>query len=176
MAVGPVQLLVIGFENPDFHGEIIEKLEKLRNSDAVRVLDALALYKDAGGEMEIVDLSKRTRDEAIGQGSKIADLIGLAIAGETDMGAGAGMGGQVELQQSAEEDAWDVLEDIPNDSVAGLILLEHRWAIPLRDAIAHTGGFRLADGFISPLDLVEIGVMDAEEARGLGEKVAVGTR
>ena len=59
---------------------------------------------------------------------------------------------------------WDVLEDIPNDSAAALILIEHHWAVPLRDAIARAGGFRLGDGFISPLDLVGIGLMSAEEA------------
>ncbi len=49
MAIGPVQLLVLGFEHPDFHGEIIEELEKLRESDTVRVIDSLAVYKDADG-------------------------------------------------------------------------------------------------------------------------------
>ena len=39
--------------------------------------------------------------------------------------------------------------------------------MPLRDAIAWSGGFRLSDGFISPLDLVEIGLMEAEEAKNL---------
>ena len=62
---------------------------------------------------------------------------------------------------------WDVLEDIPNDSAAALILLEHHWAVPLRDAIARAGGFRLSDGFISPLDLVGIGLMSAEDAKEL---------
>ena len=62
---------------------------------------------------------------------------------------------------------WDVLEDIPNDSAAALILLEHHWAVPLRDAIARAGGFRLSDGFISPFDLVAIGLMSGEEAREL---------
>ena len=66
-----------------------------------------------------------------------------------------------------DEEAWDVLEDIPNDSAAALILLEHHWAVPLRDAIARAGGFRLSDGFISPLDLVEIGLVSAEEAQEL---------
>jgi hypothetical protein len=60
-----------------------------------------------------------------------------------------------------------VLEDIPNDSAAALILLEHHWAVPLRDAIARAGGFRISDGFISPLDLVEIGLMTREEAEDL---------
>jgi hypothetical protein len=41
--------------------------------------------------------------------------------------------------------------------------------VPLRDAIARAGGFRVSDGFISPLDLVGIGLMTAEEARALHE-------
>ena len=67
----------------------------------------------------------------------------------------------------SDEQAWDVLEDIPNDSAAALLLIEHHWAVPLRDAIARAGGFRLSDGFISPLDLVAIGLMEAEEAKDL---------
>ena len=68
-----------------------------------------------------------------------------------------------------DEEGWDVLEDIPNDSAAALILLEHHWAVPLRDAIVRAGGFRISDGFISPLDLVEIGLLSAEEAQELHE-------
>jgi hypothetical protein len=39
--------------------------------------------------------------------------------------------------------------------------------VPLRDAIVRAGGFRISDGFISPLDLVEIGLLSAEEAQEL---------
>jgi hypothetical protein len=67
----------------------------------------------------------------------------------------------------SEEEAWDVIEDIPNDSAAALLLLEHHWAVPLRDAVARAGGFRISDGFISPLDLVEIGLVSSEEAQEL---------
>ena len=66
-----------------------------------------------------------------------------------------------------DDEAWDVIDDIPNDSAAALILLEHHWAVGLRDAIARAGGFRVSDGFISPLDLVEIGLVSAEEAEQL---------
>jgi len=170
MAIGPVQLIVLGFNHPDFHGEVIAELERLHENGMVRVIDSIAVYKDADGELEMEHLSNLTEDEAIEIGSKIGALIGLGIDGEEGMEAGAAAG----AEQAAEEginvfggDEWDVLEDIPNDSAAALILLEHHWAVPLRDAIARAGGFRLSDGFISPLDLVAIGLMSADEAKEL---------
>ena len=172
MAIGPVQLIVLGFEKPDFHGEIIAELEKLRQSDTVRVIDSLAVYKDASGDIEIMHLSNLSKDEAIELGSKVAALIGLGIEGEEGMEVGALVGAEAAAEAGgvevfSDELAWDVLEDIPNDSAAALILLEHHWAVPLRDAIARAGGFRLSDGFISPLDLVEIGLVTAAEAAEL---------
>jgi len=77
----------------------------------------------------------------------------------------------------SDEEAWDVIEEIPNDSAAALILLEHHWAVPLRDAIARAGGFRISDGFISPLDLIAIGLISAEEAEELqAHEVGAGNR
>ncbi len=67
----------------------------------------------------------------------------------------------------SDEDAWDVLEEIPNDSAAALLLIEHHWAVPLRDTVVRAGSFRISDGFISPLDLVEIGLVTAAEAEEL---------
>jgi uncharacterized membrane protein len=170
MAIGPVQLIVLGFEHPDFHGEIIEELEKLRESDTVRVIDALAVHKDNVGNMEVLHLSNLSRDEAIELGSKVAALIGLGIEGEEGAEAAAEVGaeaGAEGIQAFSDQDAWDVLEEIPNDSAAALVLLEHHWAVPLRDAIAEAGGFPISDGFISPLDLIEIGLVTAEEAKEL---------
>jgi len=168
MAIGPVQLIVLGFSHPDFHGEVIAELERLRESDTVRVIDALAVYKDADGEVEVEHLSNLSTDEAVEFGSKIGALIGLGIEGEEGMVAGAAAGAEATAegaQMFSDEDAWDILEDIPNDSAAALLLLEHHWAVPLRDAVMRAGGFRLGDGFISPLDLVEIGLLEAEEAK-----------
>jgi uncharacterized membrane protein len=170
MAIGPVQLLVLGFNHPNFHGEIIQELERLRESDTVRVIDALAVHKDADGEIEVQHLSNLTKDEAIELGTKVGALIGLGIEGEEGLEAGAeaGAGAAADgVDVFTDEQAWDVLADIPNNSAAALVLIEHHWAVPLRDAIARAGGFRLSDGFISPLDLVAIGLVGAEEAKEL---------
>jgi uncharacterized membrane protein len=169
MAVGPVQLIVLGFEHPEFHGEIIAELERLRESDTIRVIDSLAVYKDAEGELEVEHLSNLTKDEAIELGSTIGALIGLGIEGEEGLEAGAAAGAMAAADDgihplSDSDEVWDVLEEIPNDSAAALILIEHQWAVPLRDAVLRAGGFRISDGFISPLDLVGIGLASADEA------------
>ena len=174
MAIGPVQLIVLGFNHPDFHGEVIAELERLRASDTVRVIDSLAVYKDADGELEVEHLSNLTEAEAIELGSKIGALIGLGIEGEEGAEAGAIAGAEEVAAEGGvnvftEEEAWDVLADIPNDSAAALILIEHHWAVPLRDAIMRAGGFRISDAFISPLDLVELGLVSSDEAQELHE-------
>ena len=170
MAIGPVQLIVLGFDHPDFRGEIVAELERLRESDTVRVIDALAVHKDAAGELEVEHLSNLTGEEAKELGRTVGALIGLGIEGEEGMVAGAAAGEEAAgngVHAFSDEEAWDVLGDIPPDTAAALLLIEHHWAIPLRDAVVRAGGFRVADGFISPLDLVEIGLATAEEAEHL---------
>jgi uncharacterized membrane protein len=181
MSIGPVQLIVLGFPEPNFHGEIIAELERLRETDTVRVIDALAVHKDADGEVEVAHLSNLTDDEAIELGSVVGALIGLGIDGEEGMQAGAEAGAMAAAEGGAdvfsEEDAWDVMDEIPNGSAAALVLLEHTWAIPLRNAVVAAGGFRIGDGFISPLDLIAVGLVSAEEAAQMHamETAAVGS-
>src|SRR4051794_15426273 len=171
MAIGPVQLIVVGFPHPDFHGEIIDELERLRQSDTVRVIDALAVYKSPDGELEAMHLSNLSEDEAIELGSVVGALVGLGFEGEEGAEAGAEAGAAAAaadgISAFSGDEAWDVLEDIPNGSAAALLLLEHHWAVGLRDAVFRAGGFRLADGFISPLDLIGVGLVSAEEAADL---------
>ena len=179
MAVGPVQLLVLGFDNPDFHGEVTRELERLRASDTVRVIDALAVHKDLNGEIEVQHLSDLTKEEAIELGSKVAALVGLGIEGDEGVEAGALAGAEAAAEGGihafSDDEAWDILEEIPNNTAAALLLLEHHWAVPLRDAIARAGGFRISDGFISPLDLVEVGLATAAEAEELRALDAAGS-
>src|SRR4051794_36759559 len=167
MTIGPVQLIVLGFPEPNFHGEIIAELERLKLSDTIRVIDALAVYKDADGELEAMHLSNLSDEEAIELGSKIGALIGLGFDGEDGAEAGARAGAEAAadgISAFSDEEAWDILEEIPTNSAAALLLVEHHWAVGLRDAVARAGGYRVSDGFISPLDLIGIGLLSAEEA------------
>ena len=178
MTIGPVQLIVVGFDHPEFHGEIIAELQRLHDSGAVRVIDSLAVHKDADGEIEVQHLSNLSKEEAIELGSVVGALVGLGIEGEEGAVEGAELGAEAAadgVDVFSDEEAWDVLEEIPNDSAAALVLLEHHWAVPLRDAVARAGGYRISDGFISPLDLVEVGLVSAEEAKALHAQDTAGS-
>ena len=46
MAMGPVQMLVLGFAEPNFTGKIAAELDRLRQSEFVKIVDALVVNKD----------------------------------------------------------------------------------------------------------------------------------
>lgn len=154
MPLGPVQLLVVGFDRPDFSGEVLAELERLRESDVVRVIDLLVVHKGADGVVRRLHHSDLTAGEAEGAGAIVGALIGL---GATRVEAEGG-------HLPAEEEFWSLDEAIPNDSAAAIALVEHRWAIGTRDAIRAAGGVAVADAWIHPADLVAAGLIDAEDA------------
>jgi len=167
MAIGPVQLLAIGFYSPDFEGEALDELARLRESNAVRVIDALMVYKDADGDLAVAQGGNLSQDESVEFGAKVGALIGLGAAGEEGFAEGAELGamaGEDGIQIFSDDTALDLIEALPNDSAVALVLIEHHWAVPLRDAVLRAGGFNLASRFIKPGDLVELGLVAAEEA------------
>src|SRR6185436_5941000 len=142
MTIGPVQLLVLGFDHPDFEGDILAELQRLRDNDLVRVVDGLVVAKDSDGNISELRGSQLDSDEMAEFGAIVGALVGLGAEGEQGMSEGAGLGAEMVAERGGvfDEDDWDALAEIPADSAAALILLEHRWAIPLREAIVRAGG------------------------------------
>lgn len=165
MSVGPVQLIVLGFDRPDFHAEIMATLERLRAGDAVQVIDAVAVRKDAAGGLEVTSLSTLDPDEILELGSEIAALLGVGLTGQ-ESAAGDMPDTWRGLRSASHEDPWDVLAQIPDGSAGALILVEHRWAADLGVAVAHAGGFRIGAAVVDPRDLLAAGVLSREEAAG----------
>jgi hypothetical protein len=112
MTIGPVQLLVLGFDKPDFRGEIIDELERLRESDTVRVIDALVVFKDAEGEVAVLKGSQLSKDEAEEFGAVVAAL--RPRSGRRGRHGGRGdrrRGGRVGRRRRVRRGrGWDVLE------------------------------------------------------------------
>jgi uncharacterized membrane protein len=163
--MGPVQLLVIGFEGGELKGEILAELDRLRENDVVRLIDLVFVRKDADGKVEKILRSDLSPEEAEAFGAIVGALIGFGAAGEAGAELGAVEGAAaLEDGHVLDEEVWYVDDAIPNGTAAAVALLEHRWAIPLRDGVRRAGGFHLADAWIHPADLVGIGILAAEEA------------
>jgi uncharacterized membrane protein len=163
--MGPVQLLVVGFAADESRGEILAELDRLREYDLVRLIDVLLVRKDADGTVEKLLPSDLSPEEAEAFGAIVGALIGLGTAGEDEAELGAGEGATaLDDGQVVDDEVWFVDDAIPSGTAAAVALLEHRWAIPLRDGIRRAGGFHLADAWIHPADLVDIGILAVEDA------------
>jgi len=165
MAIGPVQLLVLSFPEPNFSGEIVAELNRLRENDFIRLIDALAVQKNSDGTLVALQWSHLSIDEAQDLGATVGALIGLGLGTEGDVAAlaiaGAEAGSDGHLIDDAE--LWNIADSIPEGSAAALALIEHVWAAPLRDAIVRAGGVPVSDSWIHPMDLVEIGLVASIE-------------
>jgi uncharacterized membrane protein len=163
---GPVQMLVLEFDRTKFDGTIMPELKRLNEEGTVRIVDLLFVAKPEGGELEVVQQSDLSTDEAMTFGAIAGALIGLGTGDEettiaaAEAGAAAGEDGHF----IDEGEVWYLADAIPEGSSAAIVLIEHRWAIPLRDKIVANGGVALADEWIHPADLIAIGAAAADTA------------
>ena len=166
MAIGPVQMLVLGFAEPNFTGKIAAELDRLRQLEFIKIVDALVVNKDENGDITALQVSDLSEDEATEMGAIAGALIGFGYGGgeEDAIEAGAELGAEAMADGHLipDEDAWYVADAIPNGTAAAIILIEHMWAIPLRNSIVEAGGIALADEWIHPKDLIAVGVAAAE--------------
>ena len=159
---GPVQIMVVGFEKPDFRGDVLAELKNLKERDLVRLVDLVVVQKDDDDEVTAVELSDLSPEESAQFGALAGALVGLGADGEEGMEEGAILGAErAQDGVLGEETMWSVADAIPPGATAAVALLEHRWAIPLRDAIRAAGGFPLADSWIHPEDLIALGAVAA---------------
>src|SRR5689334_258014 len=132
MVVGPIEIFVIAFKDPQFDGEIRAELERLRDGEIIRVVDLLAVRKTEDGVIEAVQSSDLDADEALAFGAAVGALIGLGAGGED----GAALGAVWGLRELADghvfddEDKWRIADTIQPGEGALIALIEHRWAVP----------------------------------------------
>jgi uncharacterized membrane protein len=165
MTFGPVQMLVVGFAGTEFTGEIMQELQRLKEADIVRLVDMIVVRKQ-DGQVETVQASDLSVEEAENFGALVGALIGAGMGEEEVVEAGliAGAEAGADGHVIDEDQVWYLADAVPEGTTAAVALLEHRWAIPLRDKIIAKDGMVLADAWIHPADLVAIGAMAAEAA------------
>lgn len=165
MIVGPVEIVVLGFDDDADLGEIRAELERLREGEIIRLVDAMIVRHREHGVIETNQLSDLGPDEALAFGAAVGALIGLGAGGEAAMEAGA-LWGVRQLEDGHlfdDADSWAIAERIPEGSAAVVALVEHRWRIPVRNAVRRAGGIPLAAGWVREEHLVALGSLVAAE-------------
>jgi len=169
MSVGPVQVIFFGFDRTDqFRGEVLEELANLRGRGLIRLIDLFVALKDASGEIVAVELNDLTEQESVEFGQVVGKLLGVSNASAGEFAAGAIENVLAAASHSVGLDypgIRKVVEDLPPGQAFGVLMFEHTWAIPLRDAIRRAGGIPLAQGFLTPEAMIIIG----EELRMIAE-------
>ena len=140
--MGPVQVLVVGFDQPTFSGEVLAELTRLREAGIVRLVDVLLVSRAGDGSIETLAAPDGTT----------ADLGGLAGA----------VFGSPEGEPNTDSDidavsddvsAWSLADAVPPGSTAAVALIEHIWAGPLTAAIQRAGGTMLEETWLASGDL-----------------------
>ncbi len=154
-ALGPVQLVVIAFADGKFDGRVLEELRRLREHDVVRLLDLLFVAKGEDDEVFELETSDLSEAEAAEYGALVGSCSGSASTAKARRGRGRAAADAVAQNGSLLDlaDAWFLADVIPAGTAAAVVLLEHRWASPLRDAIEAADGHDLVDTWVHPGDL-----------------------
>ena len=58
MALGPIEVLVVGFPGNQFNGQIIPELEKLIDTDTISIVDGILVRKDDDGEVTFTEFDE----------------------------------------------------------------------------------------------------------------------
>ncbi|MFJ5881826.1 DUF6325 family protein [Kitasatospora cineracea] len=142
--MGPAELLVLTFPEATISAEAATALVRLRDAAGVRVIDSLAVVRDAEGEATYGELTD------------FEHLRGVA-----------GLDAE-ELPLIGPEDAQEVAELLEPGSAALIVLIEHLWAAEAAAALRAVGG-RIASGVRIPPENIEEAVRAAEARVAAGE-------
>lgn len=138
---GPVQVLVVGFDEPTFSGEVIAELTRLKEAGVVRLVDVLLVSRDENGALETLPPPPGADT---GLGRVAAEILGLPDAGD-----GA--------PEPMEGDTWSLYDALPPGSIGAVALIEHLWAEPLVASIRRASGQLLDETWLAPDDAERLG-------------------
>jgi hypothetical protein len=134
--MGPVQVLVVGFDHPTFSGEVLAEFDRLRGAGVVRLVDLLLVSRTEDGSLDSLSVPQGSPPDL---GVVAAALLGQGADAEQSSDAG-------------EENAGWSLAAVPPGSMAAVALIEHIWAAPLTAALERAGGRPLEETWLGPDD------------------------
>jgi hypothetical protein len=151
--IGPVQLLMIGFKDPELPSEVRQQVDDLRANPAVRLLD-VQLYHKERGVVSRQELGGFTTEGQSGAGGIVDQMMTRTMASEVL--SGAAPSGRGHLMRG--DPIPDPKNDVPDDTNVLVVMLEHVWATPLFDAVRDSSAFPLTDAWLGRQSLARAGL------------------
>jgi len=149
---GPVQVLVVGFDQPTFSGEVVAEFARLRDAGIVRLVDLLVVSRTEDGALETVEVSE-------GVASELGALAAEVLA--QPEGADA----EADVAEIDSASSWSLADAIPIGSTAAVALIEHLWAVPLSAAIQQAGGTLLEETWLARPEVELLDTLIARQDR-----------
>lgn len=119
MALGPIEVLEISFPGNQFKGDIIPEIERLIDNDTISIIDGLFVRKDGEGEVIFTEFDELGSNADASRFAAAMDQLDSLIS---------------------DDDVDELAAGLAPDSSAAILVFEHTWAKPLRDAIVGAGG------------------------------------
>jgi hypothetical protein len=133
MSVGPIEVIVVEFPGNRFNGQILPELQRLVDAGTIRIVDGLLMSRGSGDEITIVEVDQLLEDPELAGLAQLFDTLDALIS---------------------DEDVDALKETLEPDSSAAVLVFEHTWAIPFRDAVLESGGV-LAAAVRIPAEVVD---------------------
>lgn len=169
MKFGPLQLIAIGFDQPDFQGQILAELDAVRGRGVIRLIDLLFVSRNSAGEITLIT----DTDLGGGYGTTLARLAGLNGTGATAPTEAATSDSTYGINA---DDVRAMIDTMALDTAVALVLFEHNWAGGLAEAIQAAGGYLIAQGILTRDAMVMVGqelvaIAEAEQVIAATEAV-----
>jgi hypothetical protein len=145
--IGPVQVLVVGFDQPTFSGEVLAELVRLREAGIVRLIDVLLVSRSEDGTLQTLEAPDGF---AAGLGGIAAKVLGQSEDTGTEV---ADVAADQDVTKIESASTWSLADAIPVGSTAAVALIEHLWAAPLGAAIQRAGGTPLEETWLARPDV-----------------------
>ena len=157
MTLGPVQVIAVEFEDTDqLQGQVLEALDELTPLGAARIIDALFVAKEDNGDLLALEAGKVSEEDEV-LGALVGRLLGFSFEDDGDVDSDVVEAGDSSVMGITPADIERIGDDLAPGTGALVLLVEHRWAAGLRDAVADAGGRMIAQGFLTPDGVLMLG-------------------
>jgi len=117
-----IEILTLAFPGNRFNGNILPELSRLVEDETISIVDGLFVTVDAEGEPSFIELDDLDESE------ETASLVDLVARFD---------------ELISEDDVVQLASGLEPNSSAAILVFEHTWMKPLRDAVVGSGGILL---------------------------------